>query len=156
MTSQAERCLSVLRNRGQTLATAESLTCGLIASRLADVSGASAVLRGGLAAYATDVKTSVLGVDRQLVDRYGVISSECAEAMAVRAVALFGSDWAVASTGVAGPDRQEGRDVGTVYVAVAGPAGVTSRALRLSGDRNAIRTATAEAALSLLGAALPS
>jgi nicotinamide-nucleotide amidase len=126
------------------------LTCGLIAAALADVPGASAVLRGGLAAYATDVKTSVLGVDAALVETYGVISRQCAQAMADRAAALFRSDWAVASTGVAGPDSQEGHDVGTVYVAVVGPAAAQSVALQLSGGRNSIRAATVDAALALL------
>jgi nicotinamide-nucleotide amidase len=152
--SSAQQCLAELRSRGQTLATAESLTCGLIAATLAGVPGASAVLRGGLAAYATDVKTSVLGVDATLVDRYGVISRQCAEAMAVRAATLFGSDWAVASTGVAGPDSQEGHAVGTVFVAVAGPGVARSAAPLLSGERNSIRAATVDAALALLEAAL--
>jgi nicotinamide-nucleotide amidase len=151
--TSAQHCLAELQTRGQTLATAESLTCGLIAATLAGVPGASAVLRGGLAAYATDVKTSVLGVDAAVVDRYGVISRQCAEAMADRAVTLFGSDWAVASTGVAGPDRQEGHPVGTVFVAVAGPV-ARSAALALSGERNSIRVATVDAALALLDSAL--
>jgi nicotinamide-nucleotide amidase len=154
VTSSAQHCLAELQTRGQTLATAESLTCGLIAATLAGVPGASAVLRGGLAAYATDVKTSVLGVDAALVDRYGVISRQCAEAMAARAATLFGSDWAVASTGVAGPDSQEDHAVGTVFVAVAGPGVARSAALALSGERNSIRAATVDAALALLEAAL--
>jgi nicotinamide-nucleotide amidase len=126
------------------------LTCGLIAARLADVPGASSVLRGGLAAYATDVKTGVLGVDADLVDRYGVISAQCAEAMAAQARSLFASDWAVASTGVAGPDPQDGHAVGTVYVAVAGPGVRESSRARLSGGRNEIRLATVDVALELL------
>ena len=154
MTSSAQHCLAELQTRGQTLATAESLTCGLIAATLAGVPGASAVLRGGLAAYATDVKTSVLGVDPDLVDRYGVISPQCVEAMAARASILLGSDWAVASTGVAGPDSQEGHAVGTVFVAVAGPRVARSATLALSGERNVIRAATVDAALALLEEAL--
>jgi nicotinamide-nucleotide amidase len=145
----AQHCLAELQTRGQTLATGESLTCGLIAATLAGVPGASAVLRGGLAAYATDVKTSVLGVDR-----YGVISRQCAEAMADRAATVFGSDWAVSSTGVAGPDSQEGHAVGTVFVAVAGPGVARSVALALSGERNSIRAATVDAALALLSSEL--
>jgi nicotinamide-nucleotide amidase len=154
VTSSARRCLAELQARGQTLATAESLTCGLIAATLAGVPGASVALRGGLAAYATDVKTSVLGVDLAIVDRYGVISRECAEAMAARAATLLGSDWAVASTGVAGPDSQEGHAVGTVFVAVAGPGVSRSAALTLTGERNSIRAATVDEALALLEAAL--
>jgi nicotinamide-nucleotide amidase len=154
VTSSAQHCLAELRARGQTLATAESLTCGLIAATLADVPGASAVLRGGLAAYATDVKTSVLGVDADLVDTYGVISRQCAEAMAARATTLFSSDWAVASTGVAGPDPQEGHAAGTVFVAVVGQGVDRSAALALTGERNAVRAATVDAALALLESAL--
>jgi nicotinamide-nucleotide amidase len=154
VTSLAQRCVELLQARGQTVATAESLTCGLISARLADVPGASAVLRGGLAAYATDVKTGVLGVDPGLVERYGVISSQCAQAMASRAVRLFGSDWAISSTGVAGPESQEGHDVGTVHVAVAGPTASASTALRLSGGRNVIRGETVDAALALLESAV--
>jgi nicotinamide-nucleotide amidase len=149
----AARCLDQLRASGQTLATAESLTCGLVAATLAEVPGASAVLRGGLAAYATDVKVSVLGVDSDLIQRFGVISAECAEAMARRARELFAADWAVSTTGVAGPDRQEDRLVGTVFVAVAGPDLLHSDSLRLSGDRDEIRVGAVRAALNALAAA---
>jgi nicotinamide-nucleotide amidase len=154
VTEPAARCLSLLRHRHESVATAESLTCGLIAATLAAVPGASTVLRGGLAAYATDVKTSVLGVDGGLVEAFGVISAECAEAMAARARTVFESDWAVASTGVAGPDRQEGHAVGTVFVAVEGPHVRRREALVLSGERNQIRASTVEAALALLESAL--
>lgn len=154
MIGPAAGCLSLLRRRQQSVATAESLTCGLIAATLASVPGASAVLRGGLAAYATDVKTSVLGVDAGLVAEFGVISTECVESMAARARIVFASDWAVASTGVAGPDRQEGHPVGTVFVAVEGPQTRRSEALQLSGERNDIRAATVHAALALLESAL--
>ncbi len=146
----AAECLRDLQHGGRTLATAESLTCGLIASTLASVPGASAVLRGGLAAYATDIKTDLLGIDPTVVATYGVISVACAEAMALRARHLFGADWAVATTGVAGPDPQDGHPPGEAYVAAAGPLGVRSRALALTGSREQIRLATAEAALLLL------
>jgi nicotinamide-nucleotide amidase len=154
VTGPAASCLRLLRRRQQSVATAESLTCGLIAATLASVPGASAVLRGGLAAYATDVKTSVLGVDAALVEAFGVISTECVEAMAGQARIVFASDWAVASTGVAGPDRQEGYPVGTVFVAVEGPHIRRSEALLLSGERNDIRAETVQAALALLESAL--
>ncbi len=151
MSGLAARCLAQLAARGQTLATAESLTCGLVAATVAEVPGASTVLRGGLAAYATDVKVSVLGVDDGLVERFGVVSPQCAEAMATRARVLFAADWAVATTGVAGPDRQEDRPVGTVFVAVAGPDGlVHSQGLHLSGGRAEIRGSTVTAVLGAL------
>jgi nicotinamide-nucleotide amidase len=145
-----QQCLDALRARGATLATAESLTAGLVSSSLAAVPGASDVLRGGLVAYATDVKTSLLGVDQQTVDAFGVVSAECAQAMAVRARELFGATWALSTTGVAGPDRQEGKAVGTVFVGVAGPDAVQVRALSLPGSRDAIRRATVQEVLALL------
>jgi PncC family amidohydrolase len=146
----ADRCLRLLQAQGLTVSTAESLTAGLVVSTLAEVPGASASLRGGLVAYATEVKTSVLGVDDGIVARHGVVSAECAAAMATRACALFGSSVAVATTGVAGPDRQEGKPPGTVFVAVAEPSGVCSRRLSLSGTRDEIRRATTAEALRLL------
>lgn len=148
--SLAARCLEVLRSRGETLATGESLTAGLISAALAGIPGASAVLRGGVAAYATDVKVSVLGVDAAVIESFGVISQECALAMAEAARIRFEATWAVAATGVAGPDRQDNRTVGTVYVAVAGPLGVQARELHLTGARQGIRLRSAEAALDLL------
>lgn len=151
----AAGCLAQVRATGSTLATAESLTAGMVASTLADIPGASDVLLGGIAAYASDVKVRVLGVDAGLVATYGVVSAECAAAMARRAVDLFGATWAVSTTGVAGPDRQEGRAVGTVFVAVAGPGVDAVRELRLGGLRAQIRAASVVEALTLLSASIP-
>lgn len=155
MTSEGEvlaaRCLELLRRVGQTLATAESLTAGLVSATLAAVPGASDVLRGGVVAYASDVKTALLGVDPAVVSTFGVVSAECAEAMARGAAELIPATWAVATTGVAGPDPQEDQPVGTVYVAVAGPGGVErGRALALAGDRQQIRIASVVEVLRLL------
>ncbi len=147
-------CLDLLRSTGGTLATAESLTAGMICATLAGVAGASDVLRGGVAAYATDVKTSLLGVDPQLVARHGVISAECAEAMAVRARALLGATWALSATGVAGPTRQEDKPVGMVFVAAAGPDIIVVRELALSGSRDEVRVGSVTAALDLLAITL--
>lgn len=154
--SDAAYCLSLLRDRRQFVATAESLTAGLIAATFAEIPGASDVLRGGLAAYATDVKSSVLGVDPDLIRREGVVSAACAAAMATAARTLFAADWAVSATGVAGPAEQDGIPVGTVYVAVAGPEAAIGRQLALSGDRARIRSATVTEALALLREALTS
>jgi nicotinamide-nucleotide amidase len=151
----AAACLDAFRARGETVSTAESLTAGLLCATLATVPGASDALRGGLAAYATDVKTSVLGVDAAVVERHGVVSAECAEAMARCARVLFDADWAVATTGVAGPTEQDGRPVGTVFVAAAGPSDMAVvRALTLGGNRDRIRREATGAALSLLLGAL--
>lgn len=144
--------LRLLEDRGETLATAESLTAGLVSATIAEVPGASAVLRGGLAAYAGDVKIDVLGVGAGLVQRHGVVSAECAEAMATGANRLFGTDWAVSTTGVAGPTEQEGKPVGTVFLAVAHRERVRSREVHLSGDRAAIRDGATAAVLELLAA----
>ena len=146
----AARVLEVLAARGETLATAESLTGGLLAARLTNVPGASRSFVGGVVSYATRVKVSALDVPDALVAEHGVVSEPCALAMARGVVARLAATWGIATTGVAGPDEQEGRPVGTVWIAVAGPAGAQARLLALTGDRAAIRGATCEAALSLL------
>lgn len=146
----AARVLDTLAARGETLATAESLTGGLLAARLTDVPGASRSFVGGVVSYATRVKVAVLGVPDALVAQHGVVSEECALAMAHCVRDRLGANWGLATTGVAGPDPQEGRAVGTVWVAVAGPAGATARLLDLAGDRAAVRQATCVAVLELL------
>lgn len=140
----------------KTVATAESLTAGLIAATLATVPGASAVLRGGIIAYATELKLSLLQVPAALVEGGGVIQAPVAEAMARGACAVMGADYAVACTGVAGPDEQDGHPVGEVHVAVAGPGSVRTHSLTLQGDRDGIRHNTVLVVLGmLLDALLP-
>jgi PncC family amidohydrolase len=148
--SVAARVLETLAGRGETLATAESLTGGLLSSRLTDVPGASRSFVGGVVSYATRVKVSVLGVPPEVVQEHGAVSEECALAMAHGARDRLDATWGLATTGVAGPDQQEGRAVGTVWVAIAGPAGATARLLALGGDRAAIRQASCVAVLELL------
>jgi len=138
--------LDLCRRRGLTLAVAESLTGGLMASRLCDVPGASSVFRGGVVSYASSVKFDVLGVDEG-----PVVSEEAARQMAVGVRAAIGADVGVATTGVAGPDEQEGRPVGTVCVAVSvGDAAPVSMELRLPGRRRQVREFACITALSLL------
>jgi nicotinamide-nucleotide amidase len=146
----AVRSLELLSECGATLATAESLTAGLISATLAGVPGASRVLIGGIATYATEAKIAVLGVPRRVIDTHGVISEQCAAAMAQAVRGMFQATWGVSATGVAGPDRQEGRDVGTVFVGAAGPDVVRVRALQLSGGRDSIRHSSVREALDLL------
>ena len=146
----ARRVLESLARRGETVATAESLTGGLLSARLTDVPGASRSFVGGVVSYATRVKVSALGVPADVVERHGVISEECAVAMARGVRDRLDATWGVATTGVAGPDAQEGRPVGTVWVAVAGPDRVEARELALGGDRTAVRQASCDAALSVL------
>ena len=142
--------VDALRGTGQTLATAESLTGGLLCATLVDVPGASDVLRGGVVAYLPDTKRDVLGVDSDLIERVGTVHADVAAAMAEGAVRVLGSTWGVATTGVAGPEPSEGKPVGTVHVAVAGPGGVQTRDVSLHGDRGLIREQAVDAALSLL------
>jgi len=150
----AGRVLEALAGRGETLAAAESLTGGLLSARLTDVPGASRSFVGGVVSYATSVKVAVLGVPAAVVEEHGVVSEGCALAMAHGVRARLGATWGLATTGVAGPDRQEGKAVGTVWIAVAGPAGATARLLDLSGDRTAIRQAACASVLQVLATEL--
>ncbi|MEP6814631.1 MAG: nicotinamide-nucleotide amidohydrolase family protein [Marmoricola sp.] len=145
---------AVLVGRGETVASAESLTGGGLAELLSATPGASASYLGGVVGYATSVKESVLGVPKELVASYGVVSAECAEAMAVGVRRLTDATWGVSTTGVAGPSEQEGKPVGTVYVGVAGPSLVQSVELALDGDRAAIRAQACLLALDQLRTAL--
>jgi nicotinamide-nucleotide amidase len=142
--------VAALRRRGATVATAESLTGGLVCATLVTVAGASDVVRGGIVAYAPDVKVDGLGVPADLVERSGTVDPEVARAMAEGARVRLGATYAVATTGVAGPDPTEGKAVGTVHVAVAGPEGPSDDAYAFDGDRDAIRWETCEAALDAL------
>lgn len=132
------------------MATAESLTGGQVAAALTAVPGASATYRGGVIAYATEVKVSVLGVPQSVVDTKGVISAECALAMARGVREVLDADVGVATTGVAGPDRQEGHPAGTVFVAVSGAGREDLRRLALPGGRAEVQRATVREVLVLL------
>lgn len=147
----ATRVLEVLGERDATLAVAESLTGGLLAAELTSVPGASRTFRGSVTAYATDLKRDVLGVDGALLGERGAVDPEVARQMAAGVRRALGADWGVATTGVAGPDPQDGQPVGTVYVAVVGPddrGKVT--ALRLNGDRADIRKESVRSVFVLL------
>jgi nicotinamide-nucleotide amidase len=146
-----------LLRRGETVATAESLTAGLVAAALTSVPGASATFRGGIVVYATDLKASLAGVPAELLSARGAVDPDVALALATGAQQRLAASWALGITGVAGPDPQDGQPVGTVYVGIAapiGPAAVSS--YQLSGDRAAIRTACVDAALNLLRDSLAS
>ena len=155
----AARVVALLRDRSQTVATAESLTGGLVGATLTGVPGASVVYRGGLITYATELKAELAGVSRAVLDAEGPVAATTAAELALGAARVCGADWGIATTGVAGPDQQDGHPVGQVFVAAAGPAdpsaasqdrAVTVRELALAGDRAAIRTETVGAALRLL------
>ncbi len=123
----AAEVLRLLRERGETLAVAESLTGGLVAAEVTAVPGASQAFRGSLTAYATELKRDVLGVDGGLLAARGAVDAEVAAQMATGVRTLLGADWGIATTGVAGPTPQDGQPVGTVFVAVAGPTTVGVR-----------------------------
>ena len=146
----------MLAARSQTLAVAESLTGGLLAATLVEVPGVSATFRGGLVTYATDLKADLAGVPADLLAERGPVDSDVAAAMAAGARSACRADWGLATTGVAGPDPQDGVPVGTVFVAAAGPSTPSGRVVRLalSGDRASIRRAAVVEALSLLADAV--
>jgi len=144
------RIVRALTDGRATVATAESVTAGRLAARLTDVPGSSAVYAGGVVGYATAVKVAMLGVPEELVATYGVVSEECARSMAEGVRALLRTTYGVSTTGVAGPDTQEGQPVGTVFVGVAGPTGTEVVRLALAGGRAQIQAAAVDGALSAL------
>ena len=135
---------------GATLAFAESLTGGLLTDAFVAVPGASRVLRGGIIAYATELKASLLGVDPGLLAEFGAVDPVVAEQMAAGARERLEATYGVSTTGVAGPDPQDGQPVGTVYIGVAGPAGTGHTRVQLHGDRAAIRAGAVEQAVATL------
>ena len=171
--------IQTLGHRGATLATAESLTAGGLSARIAEVPGTSVALLGGVVAYSSAVKRNVLGVDAALLTERGAVDPDVAAAMARGAAHCTGADIGIATTGVAGPEPHEGKDVGTVYLGLAcrksvaqrlglilprgcepAAAGISaedsqdwlsgSLLLDLTGDREAIRDASVEGALKFL------
>ena len=147
--------LRKLQSRGATVATAESCTGGLVATMLTELPGSSAVFVGGISAYANGVKISMLGVDPSDLEKFGAVSAEVARAMAAGVRDRLGATYAVALTGIAGPDGgSPDKPVGTVYCGIASPFGEVASRLTLSGDRAAIRRTAAESALQLLADAI--
>jgi len=147
----AAEVLAALRGRGLTLATAESLTGGLVGAALTAVAGSSDVYRGGIVCYATDLKASLVGVPADLLQTQGPVAAPTAAALAVGAARACTADVGAATTGVAGPSPQDGHPVGEVYVAVSVPGAEPQvRPLRLSGSRDDIRDQTVDAVLALL------
>jgi len=149
--SVAEIVLDLCRGRGYSLATAESCTGGLVASRLTSVPGSSDVYLGGVVAYANDVKEAELGVPHEVLERHGAVSAEAAEAMAHGVRGRLGADVAVAVTGIAGPGGgTEEKPVGLVFVHALGPDGEEARRSELPGDREMVRGRATAAALHLV------
>jgi len=146
----AAAVVAELIRRPETVATCESLTGGLLCGELTSVPGSSAVVRGGLVTYATDLKTSLAAVSADVVAEYGVVSREVAEAMARGTREVCTATWGIGTTGVAGPDPLDGHPAGTVCIAVAGPDCTLSVEEHFPGDRAEVRRRTVAAALDLL------
>ena len=140
----------LLAARVATVAVAESLTGGLLGATFTAVPGASQTFRGGVIAYATDLKERLLDVPGPLLDAEGPVSAHVAAAMAAGVRDRLQATYGVALTGVAGPDAQNGKPPGTVFVAVAGPGDGQVRELTVAGDRRAVRAAAVSAAIDLL------
>jgi nicotinamide-nucleotide amidase len=152
--TMAARVHQLLKARGETVAVAESLTGGLLAATLVEAPGASETFRGGLIVYATDLKATLGGVSSALLEERGPVDGEVAEQLAVGVRDRCGTEWGLATTGVAGPDPQDGKDPGTVWIALVGAGGPESRLLDLDGSRSEITQATVAAALEFLAASL--
>ncbi len=143
---------SLLEEKGMTIGVAESITGGLLAKRLTDLPGVSRVFKGGIVSYTNEIKKSVLGVPREMLEEYGAVSAPVAQAMAEGARRVLGVDIALSATGVAGPDKDDrGNEVGTAFVAIATAQGSHVRALNLGNRpmRERLRTQTAHHAFDL-------
>ncbi len=145
----AQVLISMLRENGKSVSVAESLTGGLLASALVDTPGASEVFCGGVVAYTIAAKREVLGVSEEAL-AHGVVSQEVAIAMAQGALELFGSDYAISTTGVAGPGPQEGMEPGTIWLGYASKTVSGAVLIKLAGNRNQSRAAAVNAALELI------
>ena len=149
--SLEEVAFALMEAQGLTFGTAESCTGGLVAKRMTDLPGASAVLKGGVVSYTDEVKHNVLGVPQALLDQYGAVSPQVAEAMARGTRRVLGCDLAVSTTGVAGPDPDDrGNPVGLVYVALAGAEFCHVQELHLGRGRAMVRSRASLHALDLV------
>jgi nicotinamide-nucleotide amidase len=146
----AAEVIRVLTQDGRTVATAESLTGGLLAAALTDVPGSSSAFRGGVVAYAAELKAQLLGVDGDLLKRHGPVYAPVAAAMAEGVRDLLGATVGVSTTGVAGPGPADGHPAGTVHVAVSLPGDTVVRTMALPGNRDEVRRLTVERVLGLL------
>ena len=146
----SRRTVECFTRSGKTLGTAESLTAGMIAASLGGISGASAVLMGGIVSYDPRIKHELLQVPQEIIDTVGVVSAPCARQMALGARQALGVDIAVSATGFAGPTGGTPEaPVGTVFVGVSSPAGTRVQECHFTGDRQSVREQSVIAALTL-------
>jgi len=146
----AARIVGLLTRRQQTVAVAESLTGGLLGAAITTVPGASVIFRGGVIAYATDLKAALLGVPAALLAERGAVDPDVAGAMAAGVAQRLGATAGVATTGVAGPDPADGKPPGTVHIAVRAGGGTVAETLALAGSRDEIRRQTVVRCLRLV------
>ena len=142
--------VKVMKRRGLTLSTAESITGGGVASAITDVAGSSAIFLGSIVTYSDLSKTKFLGIPKRTLTKSTAVSDVVAREMAESVREQFGSDFAISTTGVAGPGKAYGQKAGTVWVAIASKSETITIELALTGERNAIRGATIESALACL------
>jgi nicotinamide-nucleotide amidase len=152
---ETSELIDQLQRRQLTVAVAESLTGGLLVADLIRIPGASRVVRGGVVAYATDLKSTLLGVDADLLSSRGPVDPDVAEQMATGVRERLGdgtgpASWGISTTGVAGPGPQDGHPAGTVFVGLATHGSASSHRLSLHGDRDSVRRQTVAAAIRLL------
>ena len=133
-----------------TIATAESCTGGLVASRLTDFAGASNYFNGGVVAYTNEIKKSVLRVKAETLENFGAVSCQTALEMAANVREIFNSTFGLSTTGVAGPSTSEGKPVGTVFIAIVGENLSDVREFHFTGSRSEIKFQTADEAFKLL------
>ena len=143
---QVEQIIAMLSERGETVSVAESLTAGGLANMLTSASGSSSVFIGGLTAYRNEIKTKMLNVDSSIIKEHTVVSEAVANAMGDGAIKAFGSTWAIATTGVAGPEPLEGHPAGKVWISIRGPINQAIE-LTLEGNREQVRSGTISTAI---------
>ncbi|MEY4421628.1 MAG: hypothetical protein RL581_166 [Actinomycetota bacterium] len=143
---QVEQIIAYLQSRGETISVAESLTAGGLANALTGASGSSAVFVGGITAYRNEIKSTMLDVDPELIEKFTVVSESVADAMAEGARKVFGTTWAISTTGAAGPEPLEGHEPGSVWISIRGPINQAIQ-LNLEGNRNQVRNGTISTAI---------
>jgi nicotinamide-nucleotide amidase len=144
----AAHVVALLSKQGKTISTAESLTGGGLASAITDVAGSSKVFLGGIVSYSDSSKTKFLAVAKRILTKHTAVSEEVAKLMVESVRAQFKSDYAISTTGVAGPGKAYGQKAGTVWIAIASKKETIAVALEISGDRATVRHATIESALA--------
>jgi nicotinamide-nucleotide amidase len=144
--TQVEQIIAYLNERGETIAVAESLTAGGLANMLTCASGSSSVFVGGITAYRNEIKSTMLDVDPNIILQHTVVSEEVANAMADGARKVFGTTWAISTTGAAGPDPLEGHEAGSVWISIRGPINQAIQ-LNLEGGREQVRNGTISTAI---------